>query len=210
SQGLSAVAPSSTRFNPAAPLTAFFGSRDLNRAKATVQQTMAFIDHDFGNGLTARNATIFAQYDKFYQNIYPGNGPLSGAVNPTQTSFNRAAYNNTTNRDNIFNQTDFFYKVFTGPVFHSIAFGTEFGQQTGISLRNTGIFPNGTNTIVANPFAPTYFGPVNFIHQSSVTRRNDARRQQRLHALHNVYLRPRHDRNNTLAPDHWRGSLRSL
>ena len=171
SQGLSAVAPSSTRFNPAAPfapggdLTAFFGSRDLNRAKATVQQTMAFIDHDFGNGLTARNATIFAQYDKFYQNIYPGNGPLSGAVTPTQTSFNRAAYNNTTNRDNIFNQTDFFYKVFTGPVFHSIAFGTEFGQQTGISLRNTGIFPNGTNTIVANPFAPTYFGPVNFIHQ---------------------------------------------
>jgi catecholate siderophore receptor len=171
SQGLSAVAPSSTRFNPAAPfapggnLTAFFGSPDLNRAKATVQQTMAFIDHDFGNGLTARNATMFAQYLKFYQNIYPGNGPLSGAVNPAQTSFNRAAYNNTTNRDNIFNQTDFFYKVFTGPIFHSIAFGTEFGRQSGISLRNTGIFPNGTNTIVANPFAPTYFGPVTFIHQ---------------------------------------------
>ena len=44
SQGLSAVAPSSTRFNPASPfapngdLTAFFGSPDLNRAKATVQQ----------------------------------------------------------------------------------------------------------------------------------------------------------------------------
>ena len=41
----------------------------------------------------------------------------------------------------------------------------EFGQQSGISLRNTGIFPTGTNTIVANPFAPTYFGSVNFIHQ---------------------------------------------
>lgn len=171
SQGLSAVAPSSTRFNPAAPfapggdLTAFFGSPDLNRAQATVQQTMAFIDHDFGNGLTVRNATLFAQYEKFYQNIYPGNGPLAGAVNPAQTSFNRAAYNNTTNRDNIFNQTDFIYKTFTGPVFHTIAFGGEFGQQSGISLRNTGIFPTGTNTIVANPFAPTYFGPVNFIHQ---------------------------------------------
>ena len=108
---------------------------------------------------------MFAQYRKFYQNIYPGNGPLSGAVNPAQTSFNRAAYNNTTNRDNIFNQTDFIYKAFTGPVFHTIAFGGEFGQQSGISLRNTGIFPTGTNTIVANPFAPTYFGSVNFIHQ---------------------------------------------
>jgi catecholate siderophore receptor len=171
SQGLSAVAPSSTRFNPAAPfapggdLTAFFGSPDLNRAKVTVQQTMAFIDHDFGNGLTARNATMFAEYQKFYQNVYPGNGPLSGAVNPSGTAFNRAAYNNTTNRDNIFNQTDFFYKAFTGPIFHTIAFGTEFGSQSGISLRNTGIFPTGTNTIVANPFAPTYFGPVAFIHQ---------------------------------------------
>ena len=137
SQGLSAVAPSSIRFNPAAPfapagdLTAFFGSPDLNRAKATVQQTMAFIDHDFGNGLTARNATMFAEYQKFYQNVYPGNGPLSGAVNPSGTAFNRAAYNNTTNRDNIFNQTDFFYKAFTGPIFHTIAFGTEFGSQSG-------------------------------------------------------------------------------
>jgi catecholate siderophore receptor len=171
SQGLSAVAPSSTRFNPAAPfapggdLTAFFGSPDLNVARANVQSTMAFIDHDFGNGLTAKNSTMFADYQKFYQNVYPGNGPLSGAVNPSDTSFNLAAYNHTTNRDNLFNQTDFFYKTFTGPIFHNIAFGTEFGRQSGIDVRNTGIFPNGTNTIVGNPFDPTYFGPVAFIHQ---------------------------------------------
>jgi catecholate siderophore receptor len=171
SQGLSAVAPSSTRFNPAAPfapngdLTAFFGSPDLNVARANVQQTMAFIDHDFGNGLTVKNSTMFADYQKFYQNVYPGNGPLSGAVNPSDTSFNLAAYNHTTNRDNLFNQTDFFYKTFTGPIFHSFAFGTEFGRQSGIDVRNTGIFPNGTNTIVGNPFDPTYFGQVAFIHQ---------------------------------------------
>src|SRR5262249_10621588 len=171
SQGLSAVAPSSTRFNPAAPfapngdLTAFFGSPNLNDARANVQQTMAFIDHDFGNGLTARNSTMFADYQKFYQNVYPGNGPLSGAVNPSDTAFNRAAYNHTTNRDNLINQTDFFYKASTGPFLHSMAFGTEFGRQSGIDVRNTGIFPNGTNTIVSNPFAPTYFGPIAFIHQ---------------------------------------------
>jgi catecholate siderophore receptor len=171
SQGLSAVAPSSTRFNPAAPfapggdLTAFFGSPTLNVARANVQQTMAFIDHDFGNGLTAKNSTMFADYKKFYQNVYPGNGPLSGAVNPSDTTFNRAAYQHTTNRDNLFNQTDFFYKTFTGPIFHSIAFGTEFGRQSGIDVRNTGLFPNGTNTELDNPFAPTYFGPITFVHQ---------------------------------------------
>ena len=159
-----------TRFNPATPFapngdfSTFFGSPSLNKAIATVQTGMAIIDHDFGNGLTVRNGTIVADYQKFYQNVYPGNGPLSGAVNVADTAFNLAAYQHTTNRDNVFNQTDFIYKTATGPVLHTVGFGTEFGQQTGIDVRNTGVFPNGTNTIVANPFAPTYFGPVDFIH----------------------------------------------
>ena len=170
SQGLSAVAPSSTRFNPALPfapfgdLTAYFGSPTLNVALANVQTGMMVIEHDFGDGLTVKNSSLVADYQKFYQNVYPGNGPLSGAVNPAQTAFNRAAYNHTTNRDNVFNQTDFTYKTATGPVLHTIGFGTEFGRQSGIDVRNTGIFPNGTNTEVGNPFAPTYLGPITFIH----------------------------------------------
>jgi catecholate siderophore receptor len=170
SQAVNATAPSSTRFNPASPfapggdLTKFFGSPDLNVARVNVQTGMAVIEHDFGGGLTAKNSTIYAQYLKFYQNVYPGNGPLSGAVNPSDTAFNRAAYNHTTNRTNVFNQTDFVYKTFTGPIFHTAAFGTEFGRQSGIDVRNTGIFPNGTNTVIGDPFNPTYFGAVNFNH----------------------------------------------
>jgi catecholate siderophore receptor len=173
SQALSAVAPSSTRFNPASPfapngdLTAFFGSPSLSVAIANVNSVMGVIEHDFQNGLTVKNSTRVATYDKFYQNVYPGNGPLSGAVNPAATAFNRAAYNHTTNRDNAINQTDFVYKGFTGPVFHTLAFGTEFGRQEGIDVRNTGIFPNGTNTMVGDPFNPTYFGPITFIHHST-------------------------------------------
>jgi catecholate siderophore receptor len=160
-----------TRFNPATPfapngdLSVFFGSPSLNVARADVQTTMSVFEHDFGNGLTVKNGTIYADYKKFYQNVYPGNGALSGAVNPADTSFNLAAYQHTTNRDNLFNQTDFVYKTNTGPALHTVAFGTEFGQQTGVDIRNTGIFPNGTNTIADNPFAPTYFGPVTFVHQ---------------------------------------------
>lgn len=170
SQALNATAPASTRSNPAYPfapngnINAFFGSPDLNVARVTVQSVMATVDHDFQNGLTVKNATRYAKYLKFYQNVYPGNGTLSGAVNPSDTAFNRAAYNNITNRDNLFNQTDFTYKGSVGPVFHTLGFGTEFGQQTGISYRNTGIFPNGTNTIVGNPFDPAYFGSVSFQH----------------------------------------------
>src|SRR5215813_10506539 len=81
----------STRFNPAAPfapngdLTAFFGSPNLNYARADVNTVMGFIDHDFGNGLTVKNGTYFADFKKFYQNVYPGNGPLAGAVNPSNS-----------------------------------------------------------------------------------------------------------------------------
>ena len=179
SQALSAVAPSSTRFNPAVPfapngdLTKFFGSPTLNRAIADVNTGMMFIEHDFLNGLTVKNGTLVADYKKFYQNVYPGNGPLAGAVNPADTAFNRAAYNHETDRQNIFDQTDFTYKGATGPVFHTVGFGTEFGHQSGIDFRNTGIFPNGTNTMVGDPFNPTYFGPVTFIHHSSATGNTD-------------------------------------
>jgi len=170
SQALSAVVPSSTRFNPAFPfapggdLAAFFGSPNLNVARANVQTVMAVVEHDFGSGLTAKNSSIFADYQKFYQNVYPGNGSLSGAANPADTAFNLAAYQHWTNRQNAINQTDFTYKTATGPVLHTIAFGTEFGRQAGVDIRNTGIFPNGTNTMTADPFDPTYFGTITFIH----------------------------------------------
>jgi catecholate siderophore receptor len=164
-----------TRFNPATPFapngnfSTFFGSPSLNTAQATVNTGMAIVDHDFGNGLTVRNGTIVADYKKFYQNIYPANGPLAGAVNPADTAFNLGAYQHHTDRNNAFDQTDFTYKVATGPVFHTVGFGTEFGNQYGVDIRNTGDFPNGTNTIVENPFAPAYFGPVTFIHHSTAT-----------------------------------------
>jgi catecholate siderophore receptor len=163
-----------SRFNPTTPfapngnLQTFFGSPSLNKAIATVQTGMAIIDHDFGNGLTVRNGTIAADYKKFYQNVYPTGGPFNGGVYPDDSLYNIGAYNHVTDRDNVFNQTDFTYKTPFGGFFHTIGFGTEFGRQTGVDIRNTGVFPNGTptgiNTITMNPFAPTYFGPVTFVH----------------------------------------------
>ena len=57
---------------------------DLTWRAPMCRPAMAFIDHDFGNGLTVKNGTSFADYKKFYQNVYPGNGPLAGAVNPAR------------------------------------------------------------------------------------------------------------------------------
>ncbi len=168
----------SNRFNPAAPfapngnLSAFFGSPTYNVAASDVQTTMGSIEHDFENGLTVKNQALYADYNRHYTNIYPG-GPAAttqaGAVNIAQTAFNYAAYQNTTNRENAINQTDFTYKVAALGMAHTIGFGTEFGRQTGLSYRQSGVFPtNGNaNTIVGNPFNPTFFGPVVFNHLAS-------------------------------------------
>ncbi|HEV7601484.1 MAG TPA: TonB-dependent siderophore receptor [Bradyrhizobium sp.] len=163
------------RFNPATPfapagqLSTLFGSPFYNYAHVEVQTGMAVIEHDFGGGLTVKNSSLYADYNRGYSNVYPGGtggGPGGGAVTPDQTQLSLNAYQNTTNRENAFNQTDFVYKTATGPLLHTVAFGTEFGRQTGISLRNSGIFPNNGNNAfdVVNPFNPTYFGPVVFNH----------------------------------------------
>ncbi|HEX7792677.1 MAG TPA: TonB-dependent siderophore receptor [Afipia sp.] len=158
------TSPTATRFNPTTPfapngdISKFFGSPTYNNTYADVQTTMAVIDHDFGNGLTVKNSSMYADFNRGYSNVYPGS-----AANPTTGAFTYSAYNNTTNRENAFNQTDFTYKTATGPVFHTIGFGTEFGRQTGLSLRNTGtvLSPAG------NAFDPTYFGGVTFSHLST-------------------------------------------
>ena len=58
----------------------FFGSPIYNYAKVDVQTGMAIIEHDFGNGLTVRNGTIYADYNRGYRNVYPGG--TGARVNP--------------------------------------------------------------------------------------------------------------------------------
>jgi len=161
------------RANPASPFVSdfstFFGSPKYNGTHADVNTGMAFIEHDFGNGLSVKNSSMFASYLRGYRNVYPGNstaGSLAGAVNLAGTAVDLSAYQNTTNRNNLFDQTDFTYKVATGPLRHTLTFGTEFGLQAGLAHRDSGIFPDngGKSFVTVNPFAPTYFGPVVFNH----------------------------------------------
>jgi catecholate siderophore receptor len=160
--GAGTLASPTTPVAPHGDLTTFFGSPTLNRALADVNTGMAFIEHDFENGLTVKNGLLVADYKKFYQNVFPGS-----SVSPATGLFSLSAYHHWTNRDNVFDQTDFTYKTFTGPLFHTIGFGTEFGHQQGIDLRDTGVFPNGTNAQLQDASSPTYFGPISFEHHAT-------------------------------------------
>jgi len=74
---------------------------------------------------------MFGDYDRFYQNYVPG------ATSADGTTFAMTAYNNATQRQNVFNQTDLITTAMTGSVKHTLLFGAEFGQQLTDNLRNT-------------------------------------------------------------------------
>jgi catecholate siderophore receptor len=173
---------------PTSPST-YFGAPGQGYAKTEVHMVTGVLNHDFGNGLSLRNATQFASYDKFYQNVFPGS-----AVNAAGTTLNLTAYNNENDRKNIFNQTDLTYKFGTGAINHTVVAGAEFGQQTGLSFRQTGYFNNvfAQTTLPVSPLNPITYGPVTFSNRAA-----DANSKYRLN-LAAVYVQDQIEINRHL------------
>ena len=119
----------------------FFGDPRRSKADVTVTSFNALIEHKFNSGFTFRNRTNYAMYDKFYQNVF-ANSAVNNAGN-----LNLAAYNDTSTRDNFFNQTDFSYNLNTGPINHTIAVGVEVGRQVTDNSRLNGYFNNNTSAL---------------------------------------------------------------
>jgi catecholate siderophore receptor len=143
----------------------FFGDPERSQTWVDVDALTALVEHDFGNGLTLRNRTRVAEYDKFYQNVFPG------AVSADLQTVAISAYNNATQRENAFNQTDFVWKLDGGDVKHTILFGAELGRQETDNFRNTGYFgaPGSMTTSAPVPLSnPRYTGALEF-RQSPLT-----------------------------------------
>lgn len=146
----------------------FFGDPDRSPVTADVDAFNALVEHDFGNGLTVRNRTRIADYDKFYQNVYAG-GPISFDASGAPLADIRA-YNAATQRENVFNQTDFVWSI-DGSIEQTLLFGAELGRQETDNLRMTGIFPANTSCGTTQPVTsrtcvplsnPLYTGPLVF------------------------------------------------
>lgn len=127
----------------------FFGDASNSPTNTEVKSFSASIEHAFDNGVTLRNRTRYADYDKFYQNVFPG------AVNAAGTSVSLSAYNVVTERKNLFNQTDVLYSLNTGFIKHELLAGMELGRQQTDNLRKTGFFPGNSATINAPLSNPT-------------------------------------------------------
>ncbi|HYV03259.1 MAG TPA: TonB-dependent receptor, partial [Blastocatellia bacterium] len=136
-------------------ISTFFGNPKLSYAQARVNLGYATIEH-LADRWSIRNRTQVGGYDRSYQNFVPG------AVTADKTQAALSAYNNATDRLNIFNQTDATFAVSTGNIRHAFLVGTELGRQLTDNFRNTGFF-NNTAISIQVPYAnPTINTPVTF------------------------------------------------
>ena len=111
----------------------FFGDPRRSTSHADVLGFNSTIEHRFDVGLTVRNRTNYADYNKSYKNVF-----ASGAYNGTTLPL--SAYNDFTDRENVFNQTDFIFALDTGPIKHTLLAGVEIGQQITSNSRDNGTF----------------------------------------------------------------------
>lgn len=137
----------------------FFGSPTQSPTYATVNLLSSVVEHRFGTGATVRSRTSYGDYDKFYQNVFPG------AVNAAARTVAISAYNNATTRQNLFSQTDVIAVVKTGQFRHTLLLGGELGRQETTNLRMTGFFAGlgaGVTSFNASLSAPTIALPLEF------------------------------------------------
>ena len=154
----------------------FFGDPSQSWSDALVNVGQAMVEHAFSPFLQVRSRVLVGDYDKMYQNVFPG------SVDATGTLVSLSAYNSRNDRTNLLSQTDLTWRATTGSVSHTLLAGVELGRQVSRNIRNTGFF-DGTETSVSVPFErPTVTHPVTF--RPSET---DADNRVRVHSA-GVYL----------------------
>ncbi len=149
------------------PIGTFYGDPNDSHIRANVNLFSATLDRQFGN-LSLHNRTTYGDYDRFYQNYVPG------AVNTAGTLVTLTAYNNATNRRNLFSQTDLTYSLSTGRIKHNLLGGFELGNQRTRNFRNTGYFNNTSTSLQVAFNNPTTAVPATF-RQSSTDANNRLR-----------------------------------
>lgn len=131
----------------------FFGNADLSPTETETVAFNAMFEEAFENGISLKNRTRFASYDKYYANVF-ARGPVRN-----NGTLQLGAYRDDTRRDNIINQTDISYSLKTGNLEHKLLAGAEFSVQDTANKRLTP--PGGENLAGSVPSSnPTRTGVI--------------------------------------------------
>ena len=157
----------------------FFGNPALSRTEADVDAFDAILDSSFGEHLNLRNHLRWADYAKYYQNVFPG------AVDASGSRVTLAAYRADTARRNLFNQTDLVWR--TGA--HTLLAGLELGRQVTDNFRQTGYFAPGTNVVPVDQ--PNVRVPVGFSQSATDADNHGIARTAALYVQDQIDISPR-------------------
>ena len=151
----------------------FFGNPDVSFTEFRGHVATATLEHEFTSGLKFRQHISYNDYDKFYQNIFPGSsvdaaGNFEIGEPGNLVNGDDGGYNSDTDRKSFFSQTDFSFQFNTEQVHHTMAFGADFSWQDTRETRFTPIFPDAgpDGGIVINIANPTNFQNVIFPNQT--------------------------------------------
>lgn len=127
---------------PDVPLTGFdntfFGSPDENYTTLQAHIVRARLDHTFTNTLRGNVTAQFADYDKYYQNLFASEEVT--VVNGAPSRVELDGYADRTARENVFLHTNLVGEFSTGVFDHTVLIGAEYGEQTTDNSRNDTVF----------------------------------------------------------------------
>jgi len=127
----------------------FFGDPDQSYARVNANIGRFGAEHEIAPGMTIKNHTIFGDFNKFYQNIFP-NGAILAATSTLPERVKLGAYNNRNDRRNLLSQTDLIWESRLGGIDQTLLLGFEVGRQKTRNHRLTGtvsgagVLPDGS------------------------------------------------------------------
>ncbi|MFT7246201.1 MAG: catecholate siderophore receptor [Candidatus Azotimanducaceae bacterium] len=128
----------------------FFGAADDNVTTLQAHLLRSRVDHDFNDQLRGNVTLQYADYDKFYQNLY-----ASEEVTITNGIFPEVeldGYNDTTDRQNLILQANLIAEFDTGELHHTLLVGIEAGQQETSNARFDNVFAANNDDQLFIPF----------------------------------------------------------
>ncbi|PPC94340.1 MAG: TonB-dependent siderophore receptor [Methylotenera sp.] len=120
--------------------SSFYGSSDLSPTETETVAFNAMFEHAFDNGVGVKNRTRYANYNKYYQNVFADSAVANNG------NFTVRGYRDTTDRQNIINQTDLTYTAKWGAVEHKLLAGLELSTQDTDNDRLSAFFNNNFTT----------------------------------------------------------------
>ena len=109
----------------------FFGSADGNFTTLEANIFSARLDHSFSDALRGNVTAQYADYDKYYQNIYAAG--FDAAASPQRLTLD--GYADSTMRENIIVQGNLIGEFQTGSIGHTVLVGLEYGDQSTYNSR---------------------------------------------------------------------------